>query len=250
MYNKSSLTAILMTIVSGMLMATSAVVFKWIAIPAEIFIFFRMFIGAIFFALYLFITRQSLRYKNGFPLSSCIAGACLAAVFILYMKSLSYLGMTVAIMFVYMGPLLATIAAHFIFQERLNQKTSALIITAFLGFLMIQDFSSGKSLHLDTGITLGLGAAISYALFVIINRYPVPADEQNIRLFYQLLSGAIVCIPFTPDFTLNFSNEQWFGIIFTGIFPGCLAIFFAVSAIQRLETSVVNTLLYIEPVFV
>ncbi|MCO4758864.1 MAG: DMT family transporter, partial [Oceanospirillaceae bacterium] len=32
--------------------------------------------------------------------------------------------------------------------------------------------------------------------------------------------------------------------------PGCLAIFFTVSTIQRLETSVVNRLLYIEPVFV
>lgn len=57
----------------------------------------------------------------------------------------------------------------------------------------------------------------------------------------------------TPFFLHNIPENiwpQWFWLLCVGFFPGFLAIFFAVIALRRLETSLFGTLAYFEPLAV
>jgi drug/metabolite transporter (DMT)-like permease len=117
-----------------------------------------------------------------------------------------------------------------------------------LGFAMLQQFQLDLALTPAQlpGFLYGLLSLFAYSAFLLLNRKPDPAQSLYQRTFYQLAIGAFCVVPFLAGASLPVAADiPW--ILLAGIFPGFLAILWALTALQHLPTRVYGTLAYIEP---
>ncbi len=248
----TNLSGIIAALLSALLMGTIGVFAKITGLPAETVTFFRLMFGACFMLLFLLVTRQTSCLKRWPTWPVLVNGGMLAGFIIFYVQAMNLTTMANAIMLVYLAPLTASIFAHFFLGERLNRASILLIGTALFGFAMMMefkiDFSSGSN-HF-AGICLALVAMLCYAGFILINRVIKGHIHVFTRTFYQLLTGTIIMMPFVIANRPVISTENWFWLLGTGLFPGFLAILFAVIALSTLPAATFGTLAYFEPIAV
>ena len=243
-------TGIILAVASAILMGTIGVFSKLSGLGAEAITFFRLFFGALFMLVFL-IGKGRLHLIISRPSSAVIInGFFLAGFIIFYVQAMNYTTMANAIMIIYFAPLTAAIYAHFFMGERLNLSSLVLILLALFGFAMMLEFR--LDLQGDRLRTLGLGLAgigmLCYCAFILINRKI--SDHVFSSTFYQLLVGSLVMAPLFFHTVGPITKQQWLLLVGAGMFPGFLAILFAVIALRQLQAAAFGTLAYFEPLAV
>lgn len=245
-------TGIALAILSALFMGTIGIFSRITGLPAETITFFRLLLGAGFLTVFLLTTRQAATLKRRPTWPVIVNGALLAGFIIFYVQAMNLTSMANAIMLVYLAPVAASIFAHCFMRERLNLAGWMLIGLAMLGFAAMMefrlDFADGPN-H-AAGLGLAALAMLCYAGFMLMNRRIGPNVPVMTRAFYQLLTGALVMLPFflhsRPE--ISAANALW--LLATGLIPGFLAITFAVAALSRLPAATFGTLAYFEPLAV
>lgn len=245
-------TGIALAILSALFMGTIGVFSRITGLPAETITFFRLLLGSGFLAVFLLTTRQAATLGRRPTWPVIVNGALLAGFIIFYVQAMNLTSMANAIMLVYLAPVAASIFAHCFMGERLNLAGWMLIGMAMLGFAAMMefrlDFADGPN-H-AAGLGLAALAMLCYAGFMLMNRRIGPNVPVMTRAFYQLLTGALVMLPFflhsRPE--ISAANALW--LLATGLIPGFLAITFAVAALSRLPAATFGTLAYFEPLAV
>ena len=246
------LSAVIFAFLSAILMGTIGVFSKLTGLSAEVITFFRLILGALFMLAFLVAQKKLVLIKRWPTWPVLINGFFLAGFIIFYVQSMNYTSMANAIMLIYLAPLAASVIAHFFLGERLSLGGFFLIMLALLGFWMMMEFRIELSRQSNDfiGICFGVLAFLSYAGFILVNR--VIRDDVHVftRTFYQLLAGGCVMLPFLHGsmHEVTVSHIPW--LIGIGLFPGFLAIFFAVAALSRLPAAMFGTIAYTEPVAV
>ncbi len=246
------LSAIIFAFLSAILMGTIGVFSKITGLSAEVITFFRLILGALFMFFFL-VVQNRLRLIKRWPGRPVLISGCFLAGFIIfYVQSMNYTSMANAIMLIYLAPLIASIIAHFFLGERLSFRGFSLIMLALFGFWMMMEFRIEFSRQSDDfiGICFGILASLSYAGFILVNR--LIGDDVHVytRTFYQLLAGGCVMLPFITGSVHEVTGSHIPWLIGIGLFPGFLAIFFAVAALSRLPAAMFGTIAYTEPVAV
>jgi drug/metabolite transporter (DMT)-like permease len=233
-------------------MGTMGIFSRKTGLHAEVITFFRLSIGALFLLGLVFISQNHrLLFKRpGWPV--LLNGLMLAGFIIFYVQSMYYTTMANAIMVLYLAPLAASVAAHFLLGEKLTRQSITLICLALLGFAMMMEFR--VDLSFGSNQTIGIGYALlglfCYTSFILINRIVDSTVHVYTRTFYLLLSGALVTLPFmiSDIFQVQWQHIPW--LIGAGLIPGFLGALFAVIALARLPAATFGTLAYFEPIFV
>ena len=247
-----NIVGIATAILAGLFMGTMGVFSRKTGLDAEVITFFRLFFGAVFLTLLLVVTRR-LRLLLVWPTWPVLVnGLMLAGFIIFYVQAMYLTSMAMAIMVLYLAPLVASVFAHFFLGERLNLPSVVLICTALFGFAMMMEFKLDFST--GTNHVLGLGFAAlglcCYSAFILINRTIDSKVHVYTRTFYQLLTGALCMVPFFVTDFPAISGTNWLWLVGAGFIPGFLGILFAVIALERLPAATFGTLAYFEPIFV
>lgn len=87
----------------------------------------------------------------------------------LYFSAIMKSTMSVAAILLYTAPVWVLVASVLLYGERLTGKKVCALILAFAGCVAVSGFSAGNLSV--SGILLGLGAGITYALYSIIGKY-------------------------------------------------------------------------------
>ena len=243
---------IVAAVLAALFMGTIGVFSRKTGLPPEVITFFRLFFGAGFLALFLLTTRrlQLLRRRPTWPI--LLNGLMLAGFIIFYIEAMNLTTMANAIMLLYLAPLAAAVVAHFFLGERLSLSAMVLIATALLGFAMMMEFRldfSGGATH-GKGLLYAAAGLACYAAFILINRTIDSNIDCYPRTFYQLLAGALAMIPLVAADFPEISPINWLWLAGAGFFPGFLAIYLAVVALDKLPAATFGTLAYLEPIFV
>jgi drug/metabolite transporter (DMT)-like permease len=238
-----------MAALAAVMMGTIGLIARYSAVDPASLTFYRLGLGAVILALYLALTGQ-LRLLAGKPALIVLLNGVLLASFILcFLSAIQSISLTLAILLVYLAPALSAILAHFLFGERLTIHTLLLIFLAFFGFAMLQEFQLDPRVEQQQGLWYALASLFTYTAFILLNK-KVPASVSLYhKSFYQLLMGSVCVLPFMLNQPWP-ETEQWLWLIIAGLFPGFLALVFALQAIQHLPTRVFGTLAYLEPVVV
>ncbi|EGM76372.1 Putative permease, DMT superfamily [Rheinheimera sp. A13L] len=238
-----------MAALAAAMMGTIGVIARYSEIDPASLTFYRLGVGTVILALYLTLTGQ-LRLLAGKPTVLVVFNGVLLASFILcFLSAIQTISLTLAILLVYLAPALSAIIAHFLFAERLTSRTLLLIILAFFGFFMLQEFQLGNPVEQQQGLWYALASLVTYTAFILLNK-KVPATVPLYhKSFYQLLVGSLCVLPLVADQPWP-EADQWVWLVIAGLFPGFLALVFALQAIQHLPTRVFGTLAYLEPVVV
>ncbi len=242
----------LSAVLAAIFMATIGIFSKITGLSAQVITVFRLGLGALFMLVFLAATRQTMLAWRRPSLSVLASGGFLAGFIIFYVQSMNYTSMANAIMLIYLAPLAASVVAHFFLGERLDTRSVVLIGLALFGFAMMMNFHldiSGNSREF-IGISYGLLAMLAYAGFIVTNRMIRDDIHVYTRTIHQLATGALVMLPFalTAGDRITVGHIPW--LLATGLFPGFLAILFAVIALSRLPAATFGTIAYLEPVAV
>ena len=238
-----------MAALAAAMMGTIGVIARYSEVDPASLTFYRLGLGAGILALYLVLTGQ-LRLLAAAPSPLVVLNGVLLASFILcFLSAIQTISLTLAILLVYLAPALSAILAHFLFQERLTSRTFLLIVLAFFGFAMLQEFQLDSRVEQQQGLWYALASLLTYTAFILLNKKIPDTVPLYHKSFYQLVVGACCVLPLMasqpwPEAT------QWVWLIAAGLFPGFLTLVFALQAIEHLPTRVFGTLAYLEPVVV
>ncbi len=242
---------LILALISAVSMASSGVIARLSSLPAAELTFYRLFVGAIcLFALVLILGKQA-ELKQKPDRRILLNGVLLASFMLCFLKAISFISLANAIMLVYLAPALAAIAAHFLFREKLDLASGLLIALSFLGFAMLQQFKLDLVLNEAQwpGFVYGMLSLLTYTGFLLANRHSGQSDSPLQRAFYQLMIGALCVLPFLSGPPIP-AADSLIWVFLAGFFPGFLAIYLAIVALEHLPTRVFGTLAYIEPVAV
>ena len=242
---------LILALISAVSMASSGVIARLSGLAAAELTFYRLFVGAIcLFALVLVLGKQA-ELKQKPDRRIVLNGVLLASFMLCFLQAISFISLANAIMLVYLAPALAAIAAHFLFREKLDLASGLLIALSFLGFAMLQQFKLDLVLSEAQwpGFVYGMLSLLTYTGFLLANRHSGQSDSPLQRAFYQLMIGTLCVLPFLNGAPIP-AADSLIWVFLAGFFPGFLAIYLAIVALEHLPTRVFGTLAYIEPVAV
>lgn len=243
--------ALIFALLAATLMGTIGVLARFAALPAEHITFYRLLLGALFLMAYMLLTGKGQQIRHKPSKRTLINGAMLAGFMAFYIEAIQYTQMATVIMIIYLAPVVSSVFAHFVFNERLNRFSMASVVLALAGFILMLPITSSQSLY-DyeiLGYFYALLSLLTYSGFILINRKPSAASPYQSTLV-QLSIGALCLLPLVLTTPLLPSLNQFAWLLAIGFFPGFLAILFAVKALSQLPSVTYGTLSYVEPVVV
>ncbi|WP_233079123.1 DMT family transporter [Rheinheimera soli] len=238
-----------MAALAAAMMGTIGLIARYSAVDPASLTFYRLGLGAVILALYLAVTGQLRLLAGKPPVLVLVNGILLASFILCFLSAIQTISLTLAILLVYLAPALSAILAHFLFAERLTSRTLFLIMLAFFGFFMLQEFQFDSRVEQQQGLWYALASLITYTAFILLNKKVPDAVPLYHKSFYQLLVGSLCVLPLVANQPWP-EADQWLWLVIAGLFPGFLALVFALQAIQHLPTRVFGTLAYLEPVVV
>lgn len=243
--------AIVLALLAASLMGTIGVFARFAALPAEHITFYRLLLGALFLTAYMLLTGKRDQIRHRPSKRTLINGAMLAGFMAFYIEAIEYTQMATVIMIIYLAPVVTSLFAHFVFNERLNRFSIASVVLALIGFILMLPVISSQSLYDSEilGYFYAILALITYSGFILINRKPSAASPYQSTLV-QLSVGALCLLPLMLTTPLVPSLNQLTWLLAIGFLPGFLAILFAVKALNQLPSVTYGTLSYVEPVVV
>ncbi|WP_430521578.1 DMT family transporter [Aliivibrio sp.] len=237
-------------IIAAISMGAVGTIAKYAQVGSETITFYRLFFGVLFLVLYLWkVNKIALLFKKP-SLSLLINGVFLAAFMVFYIQSMIYMNMMMAIMIIYLAPVVAAIFAHLFMNEKLNSAQFIAIVCAFIGFTMVMEFKVSLSGSELKGLLYGLAALTCYSAFILINRTINESIHDFTRSGYQLAVGALCVLPLAWQEMFTINAEQFGWMLLAGLVPGFLGIVLSIIALRKLPAATFGTLAYVEPVSV
>jgi drug/metabolite transporter (DMT)-like permease len=211
----------------------------------------RFFFASVILWVSLLLTRPELiQLSRKQILISAALGACGYALFsTLYFKAIENVSVPLAALLLFTFPLFVNLGSHFILKERMKriQAISLALACVGLGILLWGPLVVNSSV----GVLYGLGAAVSYAIYVLISgQVQKNVHPLSSSLYIITAAGVMQFIVHQPELgrLSDFSTLQLLCILAISLFStiGPMTLFLA--GLQRLPSSQASVVAMIEPV--
>lgn len=187
---------------------------RFINAPGDFISFGRQFFGFVCLAIAFFFMKDAWKKVREFKVSPAIVatGINLGLLSGLYVISTQYTTLANAALFIYIGPVIATLLAAAILKEKINVQRALCLITVVVGMLfgtatIAYDSGQGFYMGLDLSSTyafgnlIALASGVAYGLFLFFSRYRLDADATT-RSWYQfgIASITLLCLMAVDSF--------------------------------------------------
>ncbi|MFT5169444.1 MAG: drug/metabolite transporter (DMT)-like permease [Lysobacterales bacterium] len=236
-------------IVSTILLGSIGIFVRNVTASATVITFTRVGFGLVFLTLFIILTKGIKQLKLAkFSLPLLITGVLLALTSLCYINAINHTSLANAVFLLYIGPIIAVGMATILLKEKFTALSGGLLCLAFLGVLFILEFNISFNKTETTGLLWGIGAALCYALYIILNRNISEQIPALTRSFYQLLAGTLVIVPFLDGGLFSLTTQEIYWLAAMGFFQGFLAFSFIIFALKHLKAIEYGTISYVEPI--
>ncbi len=228
---------------------------KWIPLSSGMLAFVRGLIGGVFLLVLSLCQKRSLSLHIGKVRTALLmlSGVTLGVNWILLFEAYNHTTVATATLCYYMQPTILMLMSPWIFKERLTLKKGVCALVSVSGMVAVSGVLSGTPVGTQdlTGMAFGLGAAILYAVTVILNKKN-PVDNVYGKTVVQLFSSTVILIPYVLLTGSGISSAlsatslimiAVVGIVHTGI---AYALYF--GSLKGLSSQSVAVLGYMDPV--
>lgn len=182
-----------------------------------------------------------------------LSGTAIGFNWILLFEAYKNTSITNATLSYYLAPVIVVLLSPLILKERLTLKKVLCVLAAMLGmFLIVWTGGDGGFYNKELlGIGFGLGAAILYAMVVILNKLIKDLGGLETTIL-QLSFATVILSPYVllqgaPSFNL-LDAKSIILLVLVGLLNTGVAYLLYFSSIQKLESQTVAILSYIDPV--
>lgn len=182
-----------------------------------------------------------------------LSGAALGFNWILLFEAYRNTSITNATLSYYLAPVIVVAISPFVLKEGLTRKSILCVFTAMLGMILLIKTGGEGSIYSEemVGIGFGLGAAVLYAMVIILNKLIKEMSGLETTII-QLTIASLVLTPYVllqGAVPLNIIDaKSMIYLILVGLINTGVAYLLYFSSIQRLEGQTVAILSYIDPV--
>ncbi|MEG1457979.1 MAG: DMT family transporter [Acetivibrio sp.] len=223
-----------------------------IPLPSTEIALYRAFIAAAVLFIYRCIFK-----KRGKKISKkeavllFISGAIMGINWILLFQAYRYTTVSIATLSYYFAPVLVMAVSPFLFNEKRTKRQTFCFFMATIGLVLVIGIQKMEQTNTEMiGIAFGLGAAILYAIIILLNK-KIQKVEGVDRTFYQFLAAGMVLLPYVLSTgTLGITRLEERGLVnlmILGIIHTGLAYCLYFPSLKELEGQKVAILSYVDP---
>lgn len=252
---KNNSKSLMMLTLSMIIFGSIGIFRRYIPLPSAVLACFRGAAGSLFLLVVAKIRGKKLINHIGGKkvLWLVITGAVIGLNWILLFEAYNYTSVPTATLCYYMQPTIVILLAPVFFHEKLTVKKGICVLLSLIGMVFVSGIVEGglPGPSETKGIVFGLGAALLYAVVVMMNK-ALPGIDAYEKTIIQLLSAAVVLIPYLLFSGLSVSGA-WtpvviimlliVGIVHTGI---AYALYF--GSMDGLRTQTVAIFSYLDPI--
>ncbi|MFN7453689.1 MAG: DMT family transporter [Pseudobdellovibrionaceae bacterium] len=167
----------------------------------------------------------------------------------LYFKSIQELSVALAAMLLFTFPLYVSLGAHFFLKHQLNRRQWSTLAFTFAGLVIL--LWGDLEIKKVSGIFWGLGAAVSYSIYVLVSGQIQKEIAPVSSSLYVSLGAAIALLIFhQPSLSqiLELNLPQSAIIVGISLFCSILPMSLFLAGLQKMKSSEASVLVTIEPV--
>lgn len=243
----------IMMILSMAVFGTLGPFVRNISVSSSELALYRAVLAALLISVYFIVTKQRLDLKSirkEAPIL-LLSGVAVGINWILLFEAYKYTTVSVATLCYYFAPVIVTAVCPLLFKEKLTLRQVVCFVMSTVGLVLligVTDISGGASNI--KGIAFGLGAALFYAMVVLLNKF-IKGVAGIQRTILQFISAIAVLLPYvllTGGITLStMDSTGWVCLLVVGLFHTgvCYCLYF--SSLKELPGQESSMLSYVDP---
>ena len=218
----------------------------------------RVFFASIFLGVFLLIYNRKMFRIRLRDLWCFIGTGIFSLTFfnLCYFQTIINASMSVAAILLYTAPIIVVLISALLFREKITAKKILAMFIAFAGCVFVTGvFSTGEMPLTPTGILIGLGAGLGYALYSIFSRYALMRGYHSFTIsFYTFVFALLATVILQPPQEIvslivsgNTGHDLWLSIgiaMVATVFPYLLYTF-GLTGVENGKASIMAS---IEPV--
>jgi len=233
-----------------LLFGSNGIVASRISLTSYEIVMLRSLIGSLLLIGIFFATRQRISFVKSKRdlLYIAISGAAMGASWMFLYEAYQQIGVSLATLANYCGPVIIMALAPLIFKEKLTYIKLIGFAAVLCGVFLVngQAAAEGKTAW---GLFCGGMSAVTYAVMIIFNKkakHITGLENSATQLFIAFLTVAIfVTIKQGPY--VHISQSDWIPLLTLGIVNTGIGCYFYFSSINRLPAQTVAVCGYLEP---
>ncbi len=214
---------------------------------------YRAVLATVLIAVYLAVSGQKIELRairKEVPLL-LISGMAMGINWILLFQAYRYTTISAATLSYYFAPVIVTVVCPFLFHEKLTGKQILCFVMSTAGLILIIGVSGqGQDGRDFLGILYGLGAAVFYAVVILMNKF-IKTTAGIHRTLLQFIASVVILAPYvacTGGMSLGgLDMTGWICLLTVGLIHTGVTYCMYFSALKDLPGQEAAILSYIDP---
>lgn len=179
------------------------------------------------------------------------AGVCLGANWALLFEAYNLMNVSLATLTYYTAPVLVLVLAPLVLKERQNGLAYLGMAVVIVGMLLVVGTDFGEGGVSATGLIVGLGSAVFYAMLMLVNKQITGVSGLNLT-FIEIVIAAVILLPYvfatSGGVPLPTDARGIFELLFLCTVNTGFACWLYFSSMNRLPAKAVALMGYFDPV--
>lgn len=179
------------------------------------------------------------------------AGVCLGANWALLFEAYNLMNVSLATLTYYTAPVLVLVLAPLVLKERQNGLAYLGMAVVIVGMLLVVGTDFGEGGVSATGLIVGLGSAVFYAMLMLVNKQITGVSGLNLT-FIEIVIAAVILMPYvlatSGGVPLPTDARGIFALLFLCTVNTGFACWLYFSSMNRLPAKAVALMGYFDPV--
>ena len=233
-----------------LLFGSNGIVASLIHLSSYEIVLLRTLIGSLLLIAIFFIAREKLtfyKYKTQ-SIFLAVSGIAMGTSWIFLYEAYDEIGVSLASLAYYCGPVIVMILSPFLFGEKLTRIKVCSFLVVLVGIFLVNGtaFENGVSVW---GLACGLLSAICYSLMVMFNKKAndiTGLENSMLQLFVAFLTVAIF-VGIKQGYRMEIDTQSIIPILVLGLLNTGIGCYFYFSSIGKLPVQTVAICGYLEP---
>ena len=243
-------TSYLKYIFALLLFGSNGIVASLIHLSSYEIVLLRTLIGSLLLIAIFFIAREKLtfyKYKTQ-SVFLAVSGIAMGTSWIFLYEAYDEIGVSLASLAYYCGPVIVMILSPILFRERLTKLKVCSFLVVLVGIFLVNGtaFENGVSVW---GLACGLLSAVCYSLMVMFNKKAkdiTGLENSMLQLFVAFLTVAVF-VGIKQGYRMQIDTQSMIPILVLGLLNTGIGCYFYFSSIGKLPVQTVAICGYLEP---
>jgi drug/metabolite transporter (DMT)-like permease len=245
----SNLKNISSLLLATLFISTSGVLGKYIAMPAEVIVWFRSIFATIFIYIFCRFTKVDLKVKTKKDWIPFILSAIfMAAHWITYFYALKISNVALGMLSLYTFPVITAFLEPLFVKTKFNPIHILLGGLVLIGLYILAPEFTLESAELK-GVLFGLFSALCYSLRILILKQHVATYNGSMLMFYQTLIITILLVPVIFFMDISGFESQFPYLILIALLTTAIGHTMMVHSLKYFSAATASIISSIQPIF-